>query len=53
MHTEVDDQFVTEPKNIADVFADHLKTIFNESYLTVTLPYFATTDIFTDEVYLS
>jgi hypothetical protein len=38
------DQFVTEPKNIADAFANHFKSTFNTSFLTVTSPYSTTTD---------
>jgi hypothetical protein len=43
----VGDQYVAEPKNIADVYANYFKFIFNTSCSTVNLPYSDTTDIFT------
>jgi hypothetical protein len=40
------DLFFTEPKNIADAFANNFKTIFNTSCPTFVSPYTVTTDFF-------
>jgi hypothetical protein len=41
---QVDDQFVTDPKNIADAFGNHFKSIVNTSCPTVTAPHSLMTD---------
>jgi hypothetical protein len=44
IQNNVDEQLVTEHKNIADAFANHIKSVFNPSVPSVTLPFSVTTD---------